>query len=250
MLPDPIPNMAPPLILLYHHISRPSPLSRIRGLYTTPNAFRWQIRWMIGHGWSFTTFQQPGPEALYDLPEKTCILTFDDGTVSVMEQALPVLQSFGIPAVLFPITSFLGVRDVSIPTSTEQVPASFLSVKQIRSLSDAGWEIGSHLHSHRPVDSMREEEITNELKVSKQILEQITGKPVITVAYPYGICTERTIELAIEEGYKLGLTTDLFSSATHTLFSLSRVAVKGNRLHHRGYFIRNIQKWQKSNLPG
>src|SRR5690606_5276184 len=45
------------------------------------------------------------------LPEKSVLLTFDDGDVSVFEKGLPVLRNLAVPAVLFVITDLIDTSD-------------------------------------------------------------------------------------------------------------------------------------------
>ena len=230
------------IILLYHHISRISPGTIIRGLYTTPNRFRWQINWLLSHGYTFTTFEKSDPGKVVDQSSKEVILTFDDGSVSVFKNGFPILDKLGIPAVVFPITSLIARQNAIIPSNSDRTPRSFLDVKQIRELADAGWEIGSHLQTHKPVTSLSDTELSMELAQSKVILEEICRKPVITVAYPYGIYDERTLKLAADNGYRFGLTTDHPSIGFNPLFQLQRIAVKGARWYHRYYFLQLLGK--------
>ncbi|TSA26257.1 MAG: polysaccharide deacetylase family protein [Bacteroidetes bacterium] len=231
------------VILLYHSIARPSPLSRIHGLYTTPKQFDWQIRWFLRQGFRFTTFERTGPDQLFQQPENTAILTFDDGSTSIYNNGFQILQRYNIPAVLFPIASLIARQDVHIVTNTDPAPQSFVTPDQIRELGDAGWEIGSHLLSHRPVTKLTDEELKEELQESKSILEAIAGKPVITVAYPYGQYDVRTLQFATRAGYLFGLTTDQQPLGTHPLLELPRTAMKGSRWHHQYTFLRIFSKY-------
>ncbi len=230
------------LILLYHHISRLSPKTLIRGLFTTPNRFEWQVKWLLRQGYQFTTFQKSDPEMFSSLSSKEVILTFDDGSVSVFKNGFPILDKLGIPAVLFPISSFIEQNEKIIPSNSDRTPLSFVSREQIRKLVDAGWEIGSHLHTHKPVTELSDSELLSELNESKTILEEISGKPVITLAYPYGIYDERTLKMAADCGYRFGLTTDQTPIGVNPLLELSRIAVKGASWYHRYYFLNSLSR--------
>jgi len=230
--------MPAPIILMYHYIERPSPLCCVRGLYTTPRRFEWQLKWLLRNRYTFSTFEKIPPDSYEDQPDKTVILTFDDGSVSVFRNGFPILQKFHIPAVIFPITSLIEKEELSIPGSANKAPVSFLSLVQIRLLSDAGWETGSHLVSHKPVTELNDQEISNELTQSKHILEQITGKPVITVAYPYGSYDQRILQMAKQAGFIYGVTTGQDPLGIFPLLELRRNNAKGTRWYHRFPFKR------------
>jgi peptidoglycan/xylan/chitin deacetylase (PgdA/CDA1 family) len=230
------------VILLYHHISRLSPKTLIRGLYTTPGRFEWQIKWLLSHGFQFTTFERSDPDTFFSSSSRKVILTFDDGSVSVFKNGFPILDKLGIPAVLFPISSFIDKKEITIPSSTDRTPLSFVSKDQIRKLANAGWEIGSHLHTHRPATELSDTEIGSEMKESRSILEDISEKPVITLAYPYGIYDKRTLKLASDCGYIFGLSTDCEPVGNNPLLELPRLAVKGARWHHRYYFLKDLRR--------
>ena len=234
--------MAAPLILLYHTVERAPPLARVRGLYTTPKQFEWQIRWMQKRGFTFTTFEQIQPDSFFEQPPKRIILTFDDGSISLIKNGLPIFQKYDVPAVIFPITSFLAAKNSVISSSVNQAPDSFLGAEEINQLVDHGCEIGSHLDTHKPVTSLSDQELKEELSQSKAILEEITGKPVISVAYPYGTYDARTLRMASDSGYRYGLTTDQAPLGVDPLLELPRASVKGARPHHPYYFRRIFRK--------
>ena len=51
-----------------------------------------------------------------------------------------------------------------------------LTKSQLLTLSEHGWEIGSHSHLHRSFKWMSNDEIKDEVVTSKRIIENITGK--------------------------------------------------------------------------
>lgn len=63
-------------------------------------------------------------------------------------------------------------------------------------------EFGSHTHSHYNLEYLDTALIRQELQHSKDILENIVGKKVISVAYPDGSYTSQINEIALEVGYK------------------------------------------------
>lgn len=69
-----------------------------------------------------------------------------------------------------------------------------------------GMELGSHSHSHPNLGEIQSDDAINELRKSKILLEQVTGKKVVSIAFPDGNYTEDVKKASRELGY-----TDLFA---------------------------------------
>lgn|GEM_PF-827227 len=72
----------------------------------------------------------------------------------------------------------------------------------LRSLSDMGHEIASHGHSHRSFTGLTTNEIREELMLSRNILQEITGKQVQGFRAPNFSITDETVDLLVETGYR------------------------------------------------
>lgn len=81
-----------------------------------------------------------------------------------------------------------------------------MSWAQVRDLSNAGIEIGSHSVTHPVLSRLNDpEQLKRELTESKSAIEAQTGAPVISLAYPVGGRTaydETVITAAREAGYR------------------------------------------------
>lgn len=99
-------------VLMYHHVS-PSP-----GLVTvSPATFHAQMAWLAKHNYrSIGTDDLAAFLAGKPLPEKSVMITFDDGYLDNYLYAHPVLQAFGLKAVLFVITGWLGEGEPRRPS--------------------------------------------------------------------------------------------------------------------------------------
>ncbi|MBL7893953.1 MAG: polysaccharide deacetylase family protein [Bacteroidia bacterium] len=63
-------------------------------------------------------------------------------------------------------------------------------------------EYGSHTHAHYNLEYLTDEESRFEMGESKRIIVELTGKKVISIAFPDGSYSKRTLELAKEAGYE------------------------------------------------
>ena len=91
-------------VLMHHHVS-PSP-----GMITvSPENFESQIAWLAGNGWtSLTLDQYAGFLAGKPVPRKSIVITFDDGYLDNWVYAHPILQKYGMHAVVFVVTGWMG----------------------------------------------------------------------------------------------------------------------------------------------
>lgn len=76
-----------------------------------------------------------------------------------------------------------------------------LTSDEVRQIS-VHHEIGAHGLSHQALTSLTAREVDNEMRDSKNFLEKIIQKPVISFCYPQGKHTEREDHLAAAAGYK------------------------------------------------
>jgi peptidoglycan/xylan/chitin deacetylase (PgdA/CDA1 family) len=192
------------LILCYHACSS----TWGSALSVTPDNLRRQVEHLLGRGWRPATFADA---ALEPPARRTFAVTFDDGFASVKRHALPILDALGVPATMFIPTAFPGgpgpLRWPGIEHWLDGPWADELDVlswDDIRELARAGWEIGSHSHSHARLPLLRGDALAHELAESRRILTVELGRPCRTVAYPYGATDARVADAATAAGYVAG----------------------------------------------
>lgn len=121
-------------------------------------------------------------------------LSFDDGLKSVFKNAYPVLRNLGIPAIVYLATDFIGVSSSTLAgkeklkTFYPKDPkiVEFLNWKECVEMQSGGIQFGSHTCSHLHLIDASVEEIEKELKESKRIIEENTGRNCIHFAAPWG----------------------------------------------------------------
>ena len=87
----------------------------------------------------------------------------------------------------------------------------YLSIEEIKYLSDMGMILGSHSVSHTLLSRLSFDEQKNELKESKEFLEDVTKKRCETFCFPYGgkiSYNNDTLTILKNLGYKLSYTVD------------------------------------------
>jgi peptidoglycan/xylan/chitin deacetylase (PgdA/CDA1 family) len=138
------------------------------------------------------------------IPEKSVVLTFDDGWKSVYTDAFPILKEFGYPYTLYLYKNYVDGGGKALTTS------------MIREMIDAGASLGSHSVSHPfpiAVKNARKKGphefdayLRKEMGESKRFLESKFKAKINSYAFPGGFYTEEMLDLADEFGYDLMFT--------------------------------------------
>jgi peptidoglycan/xylan/chitin deacetylase (PgdA/CDA1 family) len=110
---------------------------------------------------------------------------------------------------------------------------------QVRQLSTSPYaSIGSHTQGHYALTGCSDAELQAELVNSKKELERITGKKILSLAFPYGDHNERVIEQSRKAGYTtlLGAGTSAFKDVLPRAGIISAGSFEQNLLHIHNAF--------------
>ena len=198
-------NNKPLLVLTYHAIDNRSSVISV-----SPEQFRWQMEQLTARGiagislaQAFDHMEQNGR-----YPADAVVLTFDDGYLSVLKQALPVLTERGFSATVFLVTSMMGMNEVQARAAHPDFSRDLLRWDQAETLVRSGFEIGSHTVSHPDLRSVPPTALEQELAQSKTLLEQRLQPRVDKLAYPYGHFNAEVLATASRH-YRHACTTRL-----------------------------------------
>ena len=194
-------------VLMYHRVVAKEPTLSRHGIWVTVQSFEQNLISLKQRGFSPMTLKQVQlfHTREFTMPKKPVILTFDDGYEDNYTHAFPLLKKFGFPAVIFLVTET--TRRTNF-WDVDEPPVPLMSHEQIREMSAAGIEFGSHTVTHPALPLCSPEQSRVELTESKQMLERLTGKEIISLAYPYGAVDEIIKSIAVETGYKFGIATN------------------------------------------
>ncbi len=169
-------------------------------LFVRPGNFENQMQYLYENGYKTLFLSEIGQAAYYDKP---VIITFDDGYLDMYTIAYPIMKARNIKSNMFIITDWL---DGSV----------YMNPSMVKELSDSGLvEIGSHTVSHVHLNTLSYEEQEYQLKTSKEYLENLIGKEVNTIAYPYGQRNIDTLNIA-RNYYRFAVTTESGANYTKT----------------------------------
>jgi peptidoglycan/xylan/chitin deacetylase (PgdA/CDA1 family) len=153
------------------------------------------------------------------IADRYVVLTIDDGHESSM-RAAEILLAHGFRATLF-LT-----RDRCLKKS------HFIRENQVQELRNAGFSVGTHGTTHRRLTFMSEPDCIEELKGSKQWLEDVIGEEVRYMAAPGGYINSRVLQLINECGYVLTGTCRERMNSAETITLPGEV----NRVNMRQHF--------------
>lgn len=184
-------------VLLYHRVDREKDLE-YRHYCVDPDSFAQQIFWLKKEG--YTTISLPDLQGHYQhgdsVPERSIVITFDDGYYCNYARAFPILQEQGFVA-----TIFLATDLIRKPYPVVESKDSFLSWDEIKEMYRAGFSFQSHGCSHRPLDTMSLKEVTREAHQSKAQIEKGLKTEVRYFCYPFSQYNEPIKRIVRSEGY-------------------------------------------------
>jgi peptidoglycan/xylan/chitin deacetylase (PgdA/CDA1 family) len=122
-------------------------------------------------------------------------ITFDDGNASDVETALPRLLDRGLSAEFFVLAGLLG-------------RPGRLDAGGVRELVRAGMSIGSHGWAHCDWRRLDADGATLEIAEANRVLGELVGRPVSTVAIPFGSYDRHVLHRLRRAGVTRAYTSD------------------------------------------
>ena len=126
--------------------------------------------------------------------DENLVITIDDGVPRVFTIAFPILQEYNVKSIIF--------------LDTKEIGKSRMNIEQIKEMSEMGHNFQSHSHTHRSHFSLSRKEIEEEGIISKDIIEQITGKKVTKYCFPHSLYSTNMCEILSQIGYSEFYTGD------------------------------------------
>ena len=210
-------------ILTYHRFGN----KRDR-MIVTSEAFASQMAYLRDNGYRVIPLSSllPFLKGEAALPQRSVVITLDDGYQSSHEIAYPILKKFGFPATIFVYSDFVGARDAMNWGTMRNMAASGLIDFQPHSKSHP------HLARRQQQESWSayHARVTEEIRAPGQKIQQQLGQPLYSFAYPYGETNERVIAELEDNSYQLGVTVHAGGNPAFAYpFRLRRTMIYGDR---------------------
>lgn len=210
---------------MYHKVSP----NESHGLTISATKLEEQFLWLSEN--EYHSYHLSELYAMQRLPSKrSVVITFDDGYVSQLEWAIPLLEKYRLKATFFIPLKYVGAtdewNDPSFPLMTSE---------QLKKLDPKIIELGYHSYAHRMYHQMSSAEIEEDTMNAFDIAskEELYIKPIL--AYPYGKFPRKNPHKAnffellkshhIHYGLRIGNRVNRFPFKDP--FEINRIDVKG-----------------------
>lgn len=190
-------------ILTYHNID-PVPGS----MTISPAKLEAQLQWIKDHGYTVIPLQElvaylRGESS--SIPEKSIVITADDGKKSVYTHMLPLVRKYKVPVTLFVYPSSISNAEYA------------MTWNELKKLQTTGlFDIQGHTYWHpnfkqekkRLTASDYQKLVQAQLINSKKVLDEKLGINVTLLAWPFGIYDDYLEQEAAKAGYVMAFSID------------------------------------------
>lgn len=221
------------LVLTWHAIDERSAV-----ISMAPGLFRQQVETLAGLGFRGISLAQACEhlEQTGAFPDRSVVLTFDDGFRSVYGAALPLLVAHGFSATVFLVSGLVGLQAAEVRARQPDLDGDLLDWEQAAALARAGFEIGSHCVTHPDLTRLDPAGLERELRDARSHLERRLSVPIESLAYPYGRLNPAVREAAARH-YRRACTTRLAPCELGAdLLRIDRIDM---------YYMRPVRRFQR-----
>lgn len=191
-------------ILVYHNFDPHTPGS----MTITTAKFEAQLQWLKENDYTVIPLQDlvgylQGKNAA--IPEKSVVITADDGRESAYRYMVPLVRKYNIPVTLFIYPSSISNASYAMTWA------------QLKELQQTGlFDIQGHTYWHpnfkqekkRLSDEDYQKLVHTQLMNSKKVLEEKLNIHVTLLAWPFGIYDDYLEQQALDAGYVMAFSID------------------------------------------
>lgn len=183
-------------IMMYHYVYDPmDPPENLNANYISTTDLESHLQYLVDEGYYFPTWKEVRDyvDGKIDLPEKSIVLTFDDGQKYFIEYGIPLLEKYDVKATSFVIASKNG----------EEMAAMDLHNVKLQSHSYDMHRGGGSIGHGGVFTALYYEDALADLKQSIAILGNGDA-----FAYPFGDYTWTCMEIVEDAGFLCAMTTE------------------------------------------
>ena len=189
-----------------------------------PEQFEAQMEYLAAEGYTTITIDEmmDALENGTSLPEKSVIITFDDGYADNYEYAYPILKKYGFKATIFLIYDL-----------TNTYP-NYLTWDQVAEMKASGLiHFESHTMTHANLAELTSvDELRHEIADSHDLLSEKLGYDMHYIAYPGGRVNEEIERITSAAGYRGGFTVHYgLSTPAEGRYQMDRIPIFGANMH-------------------
>jgi len=182
-------------VLMYHSV-----LDHSWELSVPSDALESHLRLLRDMSYEFLTIQrfQRIIRREEPVPQRSVLITFDDGYRDLLNVALPLLKKYNAPALVFAHAS----------RTSEELGNSLplLSWEELRHLREAGIAIGAHSFGHANLKTLSAEELEGDFSAANATFLRELGERPSAFAYPGGKFDQQVVDRLRHYGYTCAFT--------------------------------------------
>jgi len=226
-------------ILAYHSVCKTVP----NKYSLTVEQFRTHLEYLHSHRFNVLSLEQLLSSIHNNtISSKAILITFDDAYCDLIHNALPLLQKYQFPSLIFVPFDYMGKGD-GFSFQECRPDLKIMSIKDIEKIKTT-WPLvtfGSHTMKHRDLTSLDENSSHYEIYESLSFLKNNLQEKLLSLAYPFGMFNENIKKEVSEAGYHCAfafgnimsntISTNIYELKREVVLngqSLKRFAIKVN----------------------
>jgi poly-beta-1,6-N-acetyl-D-glucosamine N-deacetylase len=212
-------------VLCYHEVDKPTDAFAI-----DRSKFESHLNYLKENGYHFVSLDEylAYTKGKLQLPEKSVMITFDDGYLSFYTKVYPLLQKYQVPAMLAVVTSWTDgegkptdVGDLASWDNLREMEASGLVTvvshshalhknQEINPQGDLSSIAESHLYINNRYETELEYEnrLNNDFLKGQEVFQEKLGHKAKAIVWPYGLYSGKAVEIALKNGMEATFLLD------------------------------------------
>ena len=214
-------------VLVYHHIlyNEEIPIEENEFVISVEN-FEQQMKFLKDNKYIAITLSELERfiKGEIILPEKSVLITFDDGYKSNCQYAYPIMKEFSLHGVIFLVSQWVQNCQQTFDPNMLQI----LDWSEIENSKDI-FEYASHTHNLHFINSEKQSLLLSSphKKIEEDLLKSKELLNTTSIAYPYGKYTEDTIQILKKLKFSMAFTVndgdvkpndDVYQLKRHTIY--------------------------------
>ena len=204
-------------------------------LFLEVSVFEKQMKWLHKHG-----YRTISTEEFYlwytgkiKLPKKSVLITFDDGSYSIIKYGLPILQKYNMKATMFAIGKNTKKKKTRIKAHKNK-SYSCLGSDVMAQVQETypNFEFQSHTYNmHRKIGGTPALKKLSMNKQKADFTKMYNDYGFTFLAYPYGKFSDKTIKAAKASHVKMAFTygTNAYATKKQNRYKIKRIKISANQ---------------------
>ena len=233
-------------IITYHRLTsakeKKCSNQRHSTLFLEVSVFEKQMKWLHKHG-----YRTISTEEFYlwytgkiKLPKKSVLITFDDGSYSVIKYGLPILKKYNMKATIFMIGKYTRKKTNKKVHKNKSYSCIGRDVMKEVQETYPNLEFQSHTYNmHRKIGGVAALKKVSKSKQKADFTKMYEKYGYTFMAYPYGKFTDRTIQAAKASHVKMAFAygTNAYARKSQSRYKIKRIKISA------GAPMKRFTKW-------